>query len=133
MSILINGMEKPENCRLCIFRDFGRCAFSVEITDAICNDTRPDDCPLVELPPHGDLIDRNKLYEKTAEWEAQALHMVEVTMHDEDTTDWRKWSTVLTERSAFKFDVADAPTVIQADVSDNNVGNIPAEVGSNEC
>jgi hypothetical protein len=73
---------------------------------------RLDSCPLIELPPHGDLIDRNKLYEKTADWEAQALHMVEVTMHDEDTTEWRKWSTVLRERSAFKFDVADAPVII---------------------
>lgn len=57
------------------------------------------------------LIDRAALYERTAEWEAQALHMVEKTMNDEDTTEWKRWSTILTERSAFKFDVADAPTV----------------------
>ena len=69
----------------------------------------------IPVPDHGDLIDRNKLDKKTAEWEAQALHMVEVTMHDEDATEWRKWSTVLTERSAFKFDVADAPIIITAD------------------
>lgn len=68
----------------------------------------------VHVPPHGDLIDRNVLYAKTAEWEAQALHMCEATMHD-DTSEWRKWSTVLTERSAFKYDVADAPTIIPAD------------------
>ena len=59
----------------------------------------------------GRLIDGNVLYEKTAEWEAQALHMVEKTMNDEDATEWKRWSTILTERSAFKFDVADAPTV----------------------
>ena len=69
----------------------------------------------VPVPPHGDLIDRSKLYEKTAEWEAQALHMVATTMNDEDESEWRKWSTVLTERSAFKFDVADAPTIISAE------------------
>lgn len=57
------------------------------------------------------LIDGSALYEKVAEWEAQALHMVEITMNDEDTTEWRKWSTILTERSAFKYDVADAPTI----------------------
>lgn len=57
------------------------------------------------------LIDADALYEKTAEWEAQALHMVEVTMHDEDETEWRRWSAVLTERSAFKHDIADAPTI----------------------
>lgn len=57
------------------------------------------------------LIDGDALYEKTAEWEAMALHMVENPMNDEDTTEWKRWSTILTERSAFKFDVADAPTV----------------------
>lgn len=57
------------------------------------------------------LIDKRVLYKQTAEWEAQALAMVEKTMHDEDPTEWRKWSAVLTERTAFKHDVADAPTV----------------------
>ena len=57
------------------------------------------------------LIDKRVLYKQTAEWEAQALAMVEKTMHDEDPTEWRRWSAVLTERTAFKHDVADAPTV----------------------
>lgn len=57
------------------------------------------------------LVDADALYEKTAEWEAQALHMVEMTMRDEDNAEWRRWSAVLTERSAFKHDVADAPTI----------------------
>lgn len=58
---------------------------------------------------NNDLISRSALYEKTAEWEAQALHMVELHLYDDDKSEWRKWSTVLTERSAFKFDIADAP------------------------
>lgn len=57
-----------------------------------------------------DLISRQALYEKTAEWEAQALHMVEVHLHDEDLTEWRKWSAILNERTAFKHDIADAPS-----------------------
>lgn len=57
-----------------------------------------------------DYINREELYEKTAEWEAQALHMVEKTMNDEDETDWKIWSAILKERSAFKFDVADMPS-----------------------
>lgn len=57
------------------------------------------------------LIDKCVLYKQTAEWEAQALAMVEKTMHDEDPTEWRKWSAVLTERTAFKHDIADAPTI----------------------
>lgn len=57
------------------------------------------------------LIDADAFYENVAEWEAQALHMVEMTMHDEDNAEWKRWSTILTERSAFKFNVADAPTI----------------------
>lgn len=57
-----------------------------------------------------DLISRKALYEKTAEWEAQALHLVEIHLHDEDLTEWRKWSAILNDRTAFKFDVADAPS-----------------------
>lgn len=104
MGVYIKDMEMPKGCGDCKFRYIG-----------ICHASTKTDCPLVPVPPHGDLIDRNKLYEKTAEWEAQALHMVEVTMHDENTTEWKRWSTVLTERSAFKFDVTDAPTIISAE------------------
>ena len=62
---------------------------------------------------NNDCISRLALYEKTAEWEAQALHMVELHLHDDDKEEWRKWYTVLNERSAFKYDVADAPAVPQ--------------------
>ena len=57
------------------------------------------------------LIDGDALYNQTAEWENRALNAVMKTMNDEDKTEWEKWSTILAERSAFKFDVADAPTV----------------------
>lgn len=56
-------------------------------------------------------IDGDALYNQTAEWENRALNAVMKTMNDEDKTEWEKWSTILAERSAFKFDVADAPTV----------------------
>ena len=56
-----------------------------------------------------DYISREALYNKTAEWEAQALAQVGRHMHDDDPAEWRRWSTILTERSAFKHDVCDAP------------------------
>ena len=46
-----------------------------------------------------------KLYEETAEWEAQALDEVRKHIHDEDAGEWRKWSHILTERTAFSCDV----------------------------
>ena len=64
------------------------------------------------------LIDADALYEKTAEWEARALAVVEKLnekpfeeMDANEITEWRKWSCILGERSAFKHDVADAPTI----------------------
>ena len=56
MSVLIKGMEMPTSCGNCFF-------------DTRCDNWRlrnwgappPDDCPLVPVPPHGDLIDRGAL------------------------------------------------------------------------
>lgn len=114
--VYIPGMEMPSACMDCPC-EYDNCCMVIHKYPEFeeWSTSRPEWCPLIPVHTHGDLIERNKLYEKTAEWEAQALHMVEVTMNDEDTTEWRKWSTVLTERSAFKFDVADAPTIIPAD------------------
>lgn len=65
MSVLIKGMMMPDNCLLCDLEDD---AFS---GDAICSqllkcvtdyfDRRPDFCPIIEIPDHGDLIDRDEL------------------------------------------------------------------------
>lgn len=64
MSILIRGMEMPTNCYDCPFirQSFGfdfYCAKGNGIEDDIKNvySKRMDDCPLVEVPPHGRLID----------------------------------------------------------------------------
>jgi hypothetical protein len=75
---------------------------------AIANGT-----PLPE--EHGDLIDRTKLYDQTSAWEAQALEQVNRYNPEDSRDEWRWWSAVLKERSAFKHDVADAPTIIEAD------------------
>ena len=64
---------------------------------------------------HGDLIDRTKLYDQTSAWEAQALEQVNRYNPEDSRDEWRWWSAVLKERGAFKHDVADAPTIIEAD------------------
>ena len=121
MGVYIKGMDMPTSCMLCSFcvpeadeANGEMCMVTGKLMPP-CNHERLEDCPLVPVPPHGDLIDRNELYEKTAEWEAQALHMCEVTMNDENPSEWRRWSAVLTERSAFKYDVANAPAIIPAE------------------
>lgn len=54
MSILIKGMEMPERCGACFLR-VGGCKQRIYI------EHRPKGCPLIELPPHGRLIDADKL------------------------------------------------------------------------
>ena len=69
MSVLIKGMEMPKSCYAC--------DFSFPSTDSeggvhtICTALqeeilpllleRQEDCPLVEIPPHGDLIDADAM------------------------------------------------------------------------
>ena len=53
------------------------------------------------------LIDADALYDKACDWEAQALDCVgKLIEHDGDvvSTEWRIWSAILNERTAFKHD-----------------------------
>lgn len=59
-------------------------------------------------------IDADALYEKAASLEAQALNYIEKLMErdgHEVSTEFRIWSAILAERTAFKHDVFDAPTI----------------------
>lgn len=60
-----------------------------------------------------DLISRRALYERAATLEAQALDYVGKLIErdgDEYSTEWKIWSAILAERTAFKHDVFDAPS-----------------------
>ena len=64
------------------------------------------------------LIDADELYERTAEWEAQAEAYIENLnrtpldeMTEDEKSEWRRWTAIMGERTAFKHDVADAPTI----------------------
>lgn len=67
MSILIKGMEMPKNCWMCPFFEAVSC--EEDSKDYRCTRTGlyvfPKEksvyCPLIEVPPHGDLIDRDAL------------------------------------------------------------------------
>lgn len=60
MSILIKGMPMPKNCEECPFTDSIWCGRTGQRIHSTMLDRLPD-CPLIELPPHGDLIDRDAL------------------------------------------------------------------------
>lgn len=64
MSILIKGMEMPKSCGYCPLRNEARygdeCYLGASLTEY---QKRPDDCPLVPVPPHGRLIEADRLKE----------------------------------------------------------------------
>lgn len=79
MSVIVKGMEMPLNCAMCErwsiceclkeYNDYESVLYAVDDGDLV----RADECPLIELPPHGDLVDRNELlaeYDRQHEGEA---------------------------------------------------------------
>ena len=58
-----------------------------------------------------DLIDKEVLYNRFADLEAVALEQVKKYVPHENLTEWRIWSSILAERTAYKHDVFDAPVV----------------------
>lgn len=64
MSIMIKGMEMPKTCKECPFSDHE--AWCLILGDwreryYMPKDERSKYCPLIELPPHGKLIDADRL------------------------------------------------------------------------
>lgn len=111
MSVLIKGMEMPEGCWYCdfCFQDMDserngwiRCA-ALEQREIIPSKTeRQPDCPLIEVQPHGRLIDADamiEMYEKLIECNKDSI--IHMTYHD-----------VINEAI---YDLKQVPTVISAD------------------
>ena len=65
MGVYIKGMEMPRNCQECQFWLF-------EIEKCRFADVKPD-CPLVAVPDHGDLIDRDAVVMRLAEWSKRLI------------------------------------------------------------
>ena len=99
MSVIVKGMEMPKNCGECAFYIDGACYGKGYIDYCSIMDTaKPDDCPLVELPPHGRLGDLDELMTEFMDSDLDHLQR----------DDWREVIQI----------VADAPTVIEAEGSE---------------
>lgn len=67
MSILIKGMEMPTSCDMCWalddYGDYPRCRITEEQRgyNFQIRQKRMDKCPLVPVPPHGRLVDADRL------------------------------------------------------------------------
>lgn len=79
MGVYIKGMEMPTSCRACLYsrtdiRNVDWCVLTEK--------DLPCDCPLIDVPPHGDLIDRDETMnaileergEDTACWFAEIVN-----------------------------------------------------------
>ena len=80
MSILIQGMEMPKNCKNCPLRysstGYAWCDITGESL-ALEIDMRDDTCPLIELPPHGRLIDADAIQDYNVETFGQRLLIID--------------------------------------------------------
>lgn len=102
MSVLIKGMKMPKACfwrdkngslTICPLCDAdGYCGANGEQRCLVPENEMPNDCPLIELPPHGRLIDADALKRK------------------------RKWTDDFYETEYVEVeDIDDAPTIIPAE------------------
>ena len=110
MSVLIKGMEMPKSCEQCkmfnlvkFINDFMCCANDEwHEADFDYHNKRHPDCPIVEAPtPHGRLIDADELKKNMRNYYPSIDHLC-CSQH------------VVTKR-----DIDCAPTIIEAEVSEN--------------
>lgn len=115
MSILIKGMKMPKMCCDCdllpeeIDRDE---QWECPITEKIVHkyveehEGKPSDCPLVEIPPHGRLIDADKLMKPFRDFLEK----------DEHSLDYYSVSY-----GGLNAMIEDAPTVIEVEEQEHDI------------
>lgn len=107
MSILIKGMKMPHNCFLCPLSVMNGERVYCEVTkDEVLRAKIAQDCPLIELQPHGRLIDADALMETFRERKRPTLS------DGEDGSKERvRYLDFISTLQAIK----DAPTIIEAE------------------
>ena len=113
MSILIKGMEPQESCIQCSFYNEVGCTASGRMFPRWTNiAVRQQDCPLIELPPHGRVIDADafvaemkKRREEAGKWLREAK--------DRETA--ARADAVLSFLCEVKLTLDKMPTIIEAE------------------
>ena len=107
MGILIHGLDLPENEPLIV---------KINPDGTVSTTWKNNYKKYTAIPvptPHGRLGDLNVLYEKFSRLESEAMNALKTT--NTGSVNWIKWSSILTERTGYKNDIADAPTTIPAE------------------
>ena len=112
MGVYISGMEMPESCNKCLFRDGFRCKAGEMFLSCDFGAINTD-CPLVEVSvPHGRLIDVDALFAKLSKEKNDAL----LGAYDSDYMGGKAvayaWSMDYTRN---------APTIIEAEGKDDSI------------
>ena len=112
MSVYIKGMEMPNNCTVCHFLFESRTtrqAFCtaddskwIDLSETPCCKRHPN-CPLIPVPDHGDLIDRQEFLKK---------HFGNGYMHKVLTADRAELEQAMVNMPLV---ISNAPTIIPAD------------------
>lgn len=89
MSVIVKGMKMPANCDDC---DFVQRSYP-EDWCYLTEKNLPCNCPLISVPPHGDLIDRDEQIE-------------------------RAWRLNLSTRELIEKMLKTAPTILEAEVGE---------------
>ena len=112
MSILIKGMEMPESCYYCPFADGvwqknKRCLINGKEMPRDGRDVQQNhiSCPLIELPPHGRLIDADALDEAFSAIRFDGNNL----RHWGDRPNW------CLQGNEVESLIDDAPTIIEAE------------------
>ena len=93
MSILIKGMEMPKDCKNCpLLCNYFCRALMLEPDWGLSG--RDGRCPLVPVPPHGDLIERETVHE---------------------LVNWTRFKPPFSRKQVRRF-IDNAPTIIEAEV-----------------
>ena len=68
--VYIKNMEKPRKCIRCPFALWGHCAANndKDIEKIVADAQIDKDCPLIEVPEHGRLVEADAVVEQICEW-----------------------------------------------------------------
>ena len=106
MSVIIKGMVMPENCWDCPLCDSKWCyAKAMPLENGLTTAGRQEGCPLIELPPHGRLIDADQLL-SIWEGDRKSIHEAGIEYCEES------YDSVI---DSFAWDVKKIKTFVEAE------------------